>query len=114
MPLAAASAARPDFAHLRVWRRLSIALALSLVMGLLLSSAWKSGPASLLTRTVALGLTALLMFGLFEQWPKRLPRWLARWALQVMAVGVAMPLTTVTIYVLSTEAGAPPFWLDQD
>ncbi len=56
----------------------------------------------------------MLVFGLFERWPKRLPRWLARWALQVVGVGVAMPLTTVTIYILSTKAGAPPFWLDKD
>jgi K+-sensing histidine kinase KdpD len=60
---------------------------------------------------VTLGLIAVLVFGLFEQRPKRLPKWLARWVLQVAGVGVAMPLTTVTIYLLATEAGARPFWL---
>jgi hypothetical protein len=32
-------------------------------------------------RAVLLGLLAMLVFGLFEQWPARLPAWLARWAL---------------------------------
>ena len=52
----------------------------------------------------------MLVFGLFEQWPKRMPRWLARWVLQVVGVALAMPVTTFVIYVLSTETGAPPFW----
>jgi LytS/YehU family sensor histidine kinase len=63
---------------------------------------------------VTLGLIGVLVFGLFEQWPKRLPRWLARWMLQVVGVGVAMPLSTFSIYVLSTRAGAPSFWLNKD
>ena len=34
--------------------------------------------------------------------------------MQVVGVGLAMPATTVSIYVVSTRAGATPFWLDQD
>jgi len=95
------------------WRRLGCALSLSLGLTLLLRSQWTPGPAPLLLRTVLLGLIGVLVFGLFERWPKRLPRWLSRWVLQVVGVGVAMPLTTVTVYVLSTRAGAPAFWLDK-
>jgi hypothetical protein len=95
-------------------RRLAVAIAISLGVGLLLSVGWKSGTASLLTRTVIIGLIATAVFGFFEQFPRRLPKWIARWALQVSAVGAAMPLTTWAIYVLSTQAGAPPFWKDQD
>ncbi len=96
------------------WRRLAVALALSLAVALLLRSQWTSGLWPLLSRTVTLGLIGVLMFGIFEQWPKQLPRWLARWVLQVAGVGIAMPLTTLTIYILSTKAGAPPFWLDKE
>jgi len=96
------------------WRRLAVALGLSLAVTLLLRSQWTPGLAPLLFRTVTLGLIGVLLFGLFEQWPRQLPRWLARWVLQVAGVGVAMPLTTVTIYVLSTRTGAPPFWLDKN
>ncbi len=96
------------------WRRLRFTLIFSIAIGLLFGLGWKSGLPSLLIRTVTLGLLAMLVFGLFEQWPKRLPAWLARWVLQVVGVAAAMPLATLAIYVYSTEAGAPPFWLDED
>jgi signal transduction histidine kinase len=95
-------------------RRLAVALVLSIAIGLLLGPQWTTGTAAVLIRTVTLGLTAMLVFGLFERRPKRLPKWVARWALQVVAVGIAMPLTTLTIYILSTKSGAPPFWRDTD
>ena len=96
------------------WRRVAFTLAFATAIGLLMGTGWKSGLLSILERTIALGLIAMLVFGLFEQWPKRLPRWLGRWALQVVAVAIAMPISTVVIYLLSTEDGAPPFWEVQD
>ena len=97
------------------WRRLTFTLALSLAIGLFLGFAvWTSGMLSVVVRTVALGLVGMLVFGLFEQWPRRLPAWLPRWVLQVVSVGLAMPTTTFLIYVLSTDAGAPPFWQVED
>lgn len=97
------------------WRRMAFTLGFSLAIGLFLGATiWKSGMVSILLRTVMIGLAAMLAFGLFEQWPKRLPRWLARWVLQVAAVAVAIPLSAFVIYVLSTEPGAPPFWQVQD
>lgn len=110
----AASALQPAAALTRGWLRFLVAIGLALAVGLPLGFHWTSGPWAALLRTVALGLVAVLIFGIFEQWPKRLPRWLARWVLQVVGVGVAMPLTTITIYLLSTKAGAPPFWLVKD
>ena len=56
------------------------------------------------------GLHRLMMFGLFEQWPKRLPRWLPRWVLQVVAVAVAMPIGTAMIFALTTLPARPPFY----
>jgi signal transduction histidine kinase len=109
----AAPAIRTTF-FTKGWRRLAVALALSLAVALLLRSQWTPGAVPLLIRTIALGLIAVLVFGLFERYPTRLPRGLARWVLQVVGVGVAMPITTVTIYLLSTKTGAPPFWLDKD
>ena len=61
-------------------------------------------------RTIILGLSATTAFTLFEVWPPSLPRWLQRWVLQVVAVGVCVPVTTLLIYVLSTPEGAVPFW----
>jgi signal transduction histidine kinase len=71
---------------------------------------WKNSVLALFLRTSVLGLSATTAFALFEVWPRRLPGWLQRWALQVVAVGLTMPVTTVLIYVLSTPQGAPPFW----
>ena len=92
------------------WRRLAFTLAFSFAIGALIGIHWMSGWWSAVLRVMALGFTSMLVFGLFEQWPRRLPRWLPRWMLQVVAVAVFVPVTTFTIYVLSTADGAPPFW----
>lgn len=110
MPDAAAHARPRGVALLLSWRRVRFTLLLSIPPGLLLGLSWSSGPLSVLMRSVLLGLIAMVVFGLFEQWPARLPGWLARWVLQVMGVAASVPLATTAIYVLSTDAGAPPFW----
>jgi signal transduction histidine kinase len=104
------TAARPVGLIAKTSRRVAVALTMSIVVGLLMLTTWVGSPASLFLRTIILGLSATTAFALFEVWPGRLPRWLQRWALQVVAVGVFMPVTTVLIYVLSTPHGAPPFW----
>jgi hypothetical protein len=91
-------------------RRVAVALTLSIVVGLLMIPTWRGSLSSLFLRTIIIGLSATAAFALFEVWPRRLPPWLQRWALQVVAVGVFMPATTVPIYLLSTPQGAPPFW----
>ncbi|MBF8292872.1 MAG: putative sensor protein LytS [Steroidobacteraceae bacterium] len=68
----------------------------------------------MLFRTLLIGLILMLVFGLIEQWPTHLPRWLARWVLQVVGVAAAVPLTVLAIYLASTDAGQPPFYMDKD
>jgi hypothetical protein len=92
------------------WRRIRFTLGISIVCGLLLPYGWNSRLPWVLLRTIILGLVAMLMFGLFEQWPKRLPRWLERWVLQVVSIALAMPIGTAVIYWLTTAPGAPPFY----
>jgi len=92
------------------WRRLRFTLGFSIALGLLMGLGWKSGLASILVRTVTLGLVAMIVFGAFEQWPRTPPRWLPRWVLQVVGVGLVMPIATFAFYMLSTAPGAPPFW----
>jgi hypothetical protein len=107
-----ATAARPAGIFAKTARRIAVALIISIAVGLLLAIQWKGSPSSLFLRTIIIGLSATAAFSLFEVWPRRLPRWLQRWALQVVAVGVLMPVTTLLIYTLSTRRGAPPFWED--
>ncbi|MGH8172641.1 MAG: sensor histidine kinase [Rhodanobacteraceae bacterium] len=93
--------------------RVVFTLCATLLITVPLAFGWTSGVPSLVLRTLALGFIAMLVFGLFEQWPKNLPSWLARWALQVASVAIVMPVATFAIYVISTTAGAPPFWEDK-
>lgn len=103
--------ARPTgLALLLNWRRVRTVLILSLLFGFLMTHGWTSSKVSLFTRMVTLGLVTMLVFGLFEQWPRRLPRWLARWVLQVLGVAVVIPPTTAIMWALATAPGAPPFY----
>ena len=92
------------------WQRVVFTLCVSILFGLLIGFGWKSGWMSLHIRTLALGMIGMVVFGIFEQWPRRLPPWLARWVLQVLGVAVVMPAATFMIYMLSTPDGAPRFW----
>lgn len=85
-------------------------MTMSIAVGILMIPTWGGSLFSHFLRTILLGLSATTAFALFEVWPRRLPRWLQRWALQVVAVGVFMPMTTVPIYVLFTPPTATPFW----
>ena len=90
-------------ARILSWPRVRLTLGLSLVLGTLFSFTW-GFPGVL--RLVFLGLVALVVFGWFENWPKRLPRRIARWAVQVVAVAAAMPITTGILAAM----GAAPLW----
>ncbi|HET7434120.1 MAG TPA: histidine kinase [Thermoanaerobaculia bacterium] len=105
-----ATAAAPSGFVAKAARRLAVALTISIGIGLVMMEHWKSSTASLFLRTISLGLAATTAFVVFEIWPRKLPRWFERWVLQVVAVGVVMPLTTLAIYIANTPAGAPPFW----
>jgi len=107
-----AMAAKPAGIIAKTSRRVAVALTMSIAVGLLMMSVWIGAPSSLFLRTIILGLSATAAFGLFEVWPRSLPHWFQRWALQVVAVGALMPVTTLLIYVLSTPQSAPPFWRD--
>jgi two-component sensor histidine kinase len=72
------------------WPRVRFTLIFSLLFGLVLGGSFQSG--ALVIRTVLVALVAMLAFGLFERWPKRLPSWIARWVLQVVGVAFAVPI----------------------
>ncbi|HSP17539.1 MAG TPA: histidine kinase [Thermoanaerobaculia bacterium] len=98
-------------------RRVAVALTISIGVSLLIITPWKNHAAaslsSLFLRTIILGLSATAAFTLFEVWPRKLPRWLQRWVLQVVAVGVFMPVTTLFIDIVFTPGGALPFWAER-
>jgi hypothetical protein len=102
------------FALLLGWRRVLIALGVSAFAGWLAGLTFETTPASVVMgREMVVGVGALLAFGIFEQWPARLPSWIARWALQVLGVACAIPLGVLAIYLVNTPAGGPSFWEDE-
>ena len=105
-----APARPPGLSLLVSWQRVLFTLCVSIALGLPFAFSWPTGPLSLLSLTAVLGLTGMLAFGLFEQWPKRLPIWCTRWVVQVGAVALAMPLGMFVLYLMISEPGTPPFW----
>ncbi|HUL96331.1 MAG TPA: histidine kinase [Usitatibacter sp.] len=94
------------------WRRFAVALLCAGCMGSLVGMSFVIPTWMVLVRAAIIGLACMLAYGIFEQWPERLPGWLARWALQVGAVATAVPLTVLAIYLSLTAAGEPRFWHD--
>jgi hypothetical protein len=79
-------------------RRFGVALSISIGVGLLLLFPWKGSPSLLFLSAITLGLAGTTVFSLFEGWPRRLPLWIERWVLQVVAVGLAMPVTIFALH----------------
>ena len=93
------------------WRRLGLAFVVATLMGLLISASFPTTPAwGLVAREMPVAFATLVAFGLFEQWPPRLPEWIARWFLQVAAVAFVIPWTVLAVYLVITHGDAAPFW----
>jgi sensor histidine kinase YesM len=92
------------------WRRMRVVIVASFALALLAQLTWTGSNLVLLLRLVAGGCFALLIFGLFERWPRRLPRWLARWALQVAGVALFHPFAMALIYWLTTFGESLPWY----
>lgn len=79
------------------WQRLRLVLLTCVLFSALwipiFVSSWVIPP----IRLLMLGGLQLLAFGIFERWPKKLPGWMARWVLQVLAVAVVAPFAAVLI-----------------
>ena len=95
-------------AQILSWRRIRVALIASVPLGLLISLGSETPTKVWLARTLIVGLCAMFAFGIAEQWPARLPGWLARWVLQLLAVVLAMPLGALLAYWVTT-GGNPQF-----
>lgn len=112
MSMVAVSSVSGGLARLFGWRRVRFTLLASMPFGLLFSVASQTTMLVWVSRTVMVGIAAMLMFGLFEQWPKRLPRRLPRSLLQLAGIVVAVPLAAAVAYILTT-GGDPQFETDR-
>ncbi|MEO6799171.1 MAG: histidine kinase [Rhodanobacter sp.] len=109
------SSPKPEgFTRVLGWRRVRYPLGAAALLGLLLVPGWKDHYWILFGRLFFIALTATLVFGLFEQWPARHPRRIARWVLQVVAVAMVIPVATWLAYLATTQGDPVPFWKDSD
>ncbi len=90
--------------------RFASPVAIGIVVGFLLRDTWVDGAWSIIGRSVCVAIVSTAAFSLAEYRPRKLPRWLSRWVLQVICVAVAVPLTTTFLWVASTGAADLPFW----
>lgn len=101
-------------ARLLGWRRLRYPLAAAALVGLLLMPGWQDHYWILFARLLFIAMTTTLAFGLFERWPARMPRRIARWVVQILAVAVVIPLAVFVAYIATTQGDPAPFWKDSD
>ena len=95
------------------WRRVRFVLIAAFVSSLLMKLGSQAPYLIVLLRMLIVGFAAVLTFGLFERWPARLPRWSARWVLQVAGVAATIPLAAILAYSLTTADNALPWWKDK-
>jgi hypothetical protein len=93
------------------WRRLAWAFLGATGLGCLWLITWESDKRILFGRMYSTALIAVIAFGAFEHWPRRLPRWIERWVLQVGAVALVIPVLMFLHYRWSELPGSP-FWRD--
>lgn len=94
------------------WPRVRFTLLVSLVFGLLLSTVNESPTPIVVSRALMVGFAAMLAFGILEQWPRRLPRRIARSVLQLIAIVIVIPVAAAFAYIITT-GGDPQFEKDE-
>lgn len=107
-----ASAVIRSLALMLGWRRVRFTVATAAAFGVLLGLSSETAMLVVIARAVLVGLAAMLVFGVFEQWPRRMPRWLARSVLQLIAIVVIIPPAALLAYWVTT-GGDPQLSTDQ-
>jgi len=111
----APSAPKPESAPpILGWRRVKAVFIACLIFSVIFRPIWEVPYLTLLMRMLIVGFVLLLTFGCFERWPRRLPKWFARWAFQVIAVALVMPFAAFLAYSLTTIGLHPAWWHDKD
>ena len=105
---------RQDLTRVFHWRRVRVMLVTCLLIHLLILLTWQGSYVVLVGRVLFIGFAVVLVFGIFEHWPARLPAWLARWALQVLAVAAAIPISAAFVYAITTMGDPQHWWLNRN
>jgi signal transduction histidine kinase len=95
------------------WPRLKAPYITSLVLSLIWLPAWEASYAVLIGRLLMISTALVVVFGVLERWPVKLPGWVSRWVLQVAGVAFAIPFVVALTYGLTTFGDAQHWWLDE-
>ncbi len=98
----AASTVPTGFARIFSWSRLRFTLAVSAAFGVLLGITNETATLIIVVRALIVGGAILFVFGLFEHWPRRLPKWLPRTVLRLLAIVVIIPIAGAIAYSVTT------------
>lgn len=112
MAMAVSSDKARGLALLLGWRRVRFTLAMSLLIGLILKIGNETAVPIVVGRAMVVGLAAMLAYGILEQWPRRLPRWLNRSALQLVGIAAVVPFAAFFAYFI-TLGGDSHFLLEE-
>lgn len=96
------------------WRRVKVVLITCAIFNLLLGLNWEAPMWMLTTRLLMIGLTQLIVFGVLETWPRQPPRWISRWAMQVLGVALVTPFIAFAAYTITLLGVLPRWWGDSD
>jgi two-component sensor histidine kinase len=114
MNSAVPSSLAPKPPNLYSWQRLRVVLFASLFVCILMKFTWPTWWITIWARLLFIGLIQLTAFGLLERWPARLPRWVARWLLQVAAVAIVVPFAAALAYTLTTLGDPIPWYENKE
>lgn len=76
--------------------------------------AWQAPLWMLAARLLFIGFSMLIVFGILETRPRRLPTWLARWALQVLGVAFTAPIAAFIAYTLTLLPETLTWWTNEN
>ena len=91
-------------------QRVAFTLAIASLLALGLSPIFVTPTTVVVGRSMVIGLLALLTFVALENWPRRLPTWMARWPLQLAGVVLAVPVGTLAVYMVAVGGDFAAFW----
>jgi hypothetical protein len=109
----APAATATPFRSLFDWGRVRATLITSALIGLPLAASFRAPFLVVLARAELVGLCAMLAYGVAERWPRRAPRRIPRWVLQLLAIVVVMPFAVYLAYWLTTN-GNPQIMTDRE
>jgi sensor histidine kinase YesM len=112
LPPAPAPHGSRGFARAWSWRRVRTIFLLALFTSLPLCIGWGGSYRALLARLLISGLLLLLVFAVFERHPAKLPDWLERWVLQVIAVAFVVPFVVGIAYMFTSWGYTTSFGAD--